>query len=282
MTWASCKARPWPSNCGTFAGRLFRLDDHLTRLAHSLEIVGVSPGLTLAELRAIAEELVARNHALLKPGDDLNLTIFVTPGAYPTMAASGYGPAVCLHTVPLAFNFWAQKYVDGESLATTAHQQVPPQCWPPELKCRSRMHYYLADREARTKHAGARALMLDREGLVIEATTANLAIYVEGQGLLTPPHAKVLPGISLRVLSELAAELGIPLQERELTVADVAAAAEALLTSTSPCILPVTRFNDRPIGAGTPGPVHKRLLAAWSRHVGLDIVKQATEFASRV
>jgi branched-subunit amino acid aminotransferase/4-amino-4-deoxychorismate lyase len=123
--------------------------------------------------------------------------------------------------------------------------------------------------------------MLDRDGHVTEATTANLAIYVEGQGFATPPQAKVLPGISLRVLAQLAGELGIPLAERDLTTADVAAADEVLLTSTSPCILPVTRLNGRPIGQGVPGPVHRQLLAAWSSHVGVDIAKQAGDFASR-
>src|SRR5438093_731380 len=78
----------------TFSGKLFRLDDHLARLAHSLEVVGVDPGLSAAELRGIAEELAGRNHALLEPGDDLNLIIFVTPGGYPAMAPAGYGPAV--------------------------------------------------------------------------------------------------------------------------------------------------------------------------------------------
>jgi len=265
----------------TFGGKLFRLDDHLARLAQSLAIVGVDPGLTLAELRAIAEDLARRNHALLGAGNDLNLIVFVTPGGYSALAPAGYGPAVCVHTVPLPFRFWARKYLEGESLATTDFQQVPAECWPPQLKCRSRMHYYLADREAREKYAGARALMLDRDGFVTEATTANLAIHVAGQGLATPPHAKVLPGISLRVLAQLAGELGIPLVERNLTAADVAVADEVLLTSTSPCILPVTRLNGRAIGKGVPGPVHQQLLAAWSNHVGIDIAKQANHFASR-
>ena len=71
----------------TFAGKLFRLHDHLARLAHSLEIVGVDPGMSLDELGRTAEELAARNHALLAPGDDLGLSIVVTPGVYSTFAA---------------------------------------------------------------------------------------------------------------------------------------------------------------------------------------------------
>ncbi len=51
----------------------------------------------------------------------------------------------------------------------------------------------------------------------------------------------------------------------------MAAADEVLLTSTSMCVLPVTRFNGRPIGAGRPGKVFGDLLAAWSRLAGVDI-----------
>ena len=60
-------------------------------------------------------------------------------------------------------------------------------------------------------------------------------------------------------------QLGIPFAERDLRPADVAAADEVLLTSTPSCLLPVTRFEDRPIRDGKPGPVFTRLLTAWKR-----------------
>ena len=66
----------------TFGGRLFRLEEHLARLAHSLEIVGVRPQLSLEQLGEAARELVARNHPLLAAGDDLGLSMFITPGPY--------------------------------------------------------------------------------------------------------------------------------------------------------------------------------------------------------
>src|SRR5438034_2991391 len=66
----------------TFGGKLFRLERHLERLGRSLRIVDVDSGCAPAELAAAARELVAKNHALLAPGDDLGLSIFVTPGPY--------------------------------------------------------------------------------------------------------------------------------------------------------------------------------------------------------
>jgi branched-subunit amino acid aminotransferase/4-amino-4-deoxychorismate lyase len=137
------------------------------------------------------------------------------------------------------------------------------------------MHYYLADRQAAARDPHARALLLDGQGFVTEASTANVLIYRAGDGLAWPPTTKVLPGISLAVVVELAGRLGIPCGERDLTPNDVASADEVFLSSTPFCLLPVTRLNDRPIGAGRPGELFARLIAAWNEMAGLDIIAQA-------
>ena len=77
------------------------------------------------------------------------------------------------------------------------------------------------------------------------------------------------------VVADVCAELQIPWRERSLRAADLATADEILLTSTPSCILPATRFDGRPVGTGKPGPVYRRLLAAWSDAVSLDIAAQA-------
>jgi len=277
-----------------------------------MEIVGLQSGMTLEELARTARELVARNHRLLAPGDDLALSVFVTPGEFPptshnvssnisppslgegTVSVSplpeGEGtcepptaahPNVCLHTYPLPFHRWAARYREGQALATTAVEQVSPHCWPPSLKCRSRMHYYLADRQAAARDPQARALLLDAQGFVTEASTANLVIYRAGGGLAWPPTKKVLPGISLAVVAELAQRLGIPHVERDLTLQDVASAHEAFLSSTPFCLVPATRLNGQPIGTGRPGELFGRLIAAWSDMVGVDIIGQAEQYKFR-
>jgi branched-chain amino acid aminotransferase len=267
----------------TFGGRLFRLDEHLARLRRSLDIVGVELSVAWDELARIAADLASRNHALLDPADDLGLAMLVTPGTYAAFAmhdSSSTGPTLCLHTYPLPFQRWATDYVGGVSLATTDVRQVPGDCWPAELKCRSRMHYYLADKQAAAREPAARALLLDGAGRVTETATANVLIVRQGQ-IVSPPREKILPGISLETIRDLAADLGISLEERDLRTEDVAAADEVLLTSTPSCLLGVTRFNGQTIGNGLPGEVHRRLLAAWSDRVGIDIVGQAARFAGR-
>ena len=267
----------------TFNGKLFRVDAHLARLQRSLEIVGVNPGVPLAKFKDIAEELVAKNRPLLADGDDLGVTIFVTPGPYASFIAAGdrSGPIVGVHAQPVAFGPWADKYQTGQRLAVSQTRQVSPQNWPAELKCRSRMHYYLADKEAREIDPDARALLLDLDGNVSEASTANVFAYQASRGFVSPPQGSILPGISLAMLQQLAEELEIPFHSEPMKPGDFASADEVLLCSTSPCVLPVTALDNKPIGNGKPGEIFGKLLSAWGNHVGLDIANQARLFANR-
>ena len=93
------------------------------------------------------------------------------------------------------------------------------------------MHYFLADKQAREKELGARALLLDERGCVTEASTANILIYRRTEGIVSPPKEHILPGVTVAVLEELARQIGIPFTQEELTVANVAAADLPALTA---------------------------------------------------
>jgi branched-subunit amino acid aminotransferase/4-amino-4-deoxychorismate lyase len=267
----------------TFGGRLFQLDAHLERLAGSLEIVEIKLPLPWPAISAAAQKLAAENHKLLEAGDDLGLTIFVTPGAYATVAEGREsGPTLAMHTYRLPFGRWASIYGSGCSLVTTPIEQIPATCWPPELKCRSRMHYYLADLAAQKKLPKARAVLLDREGRVTETPTANVLAFRRGEGLISPRGETILHGISLAFARELASKLGILFRERDLSIGDLASADEVLLTSTSSCVLPVTRIDDAVVGDGRPGDVFRVLLQAWGEAVEVDFLAQAQRFGGRV
>lgn len=266
----------------TFDGKLFRVEQHLERLANSLSITGIELTISLEELSHRAVELATHNHGLLAEGDDLGLSLFVTPGPYATFAPLGEcGATIGMHTYPVPFQSFASKYDLGERLATTDIEQAPSSCWPPSLKCRSRMHYYLADRHARLVDPGARALLLDRDGFVTEASTANLVLYMRGVGFVSPPREKILPGVTIATFESLAAQLETPFTYRDVTVEDVVRADEAFLCSTSPCLLPVAALNNQRIGAEIPGPAFHRAIDAWKQLVGLDIVQQAKRFSRR-
>jgi len=262
----------------TFCHQPFRLEEHIARLFRSLKYTRMETGLTPDALLKISREILAHNAALILPKEELGLIHFVTAGensVYAGSAASGgpMTPTVCVHTFPLPFKLWSQRMLEGAHVVTPSIRHVPPQCFDPKMKYRSRMHYYLADQEARLVAPDAIALLLDLDGNITETSGANFLIVQQGE-IVSPTRRNILPGISRQTVIELAAKLGIPFAERDLQVHDVMNADEALLTSTPFCVLPVAKINGCPIADGTPGPMFRRLMEAWSSEVGLDIMGQ--------
>ncbi len=269
----------------TFHQKPWRLSEHLDRLFRSLRYTRMDIGLSKDQLTALSEELVAHNARLLSEEDELGVIQFVTAGEYPTYAGLSGRPArttptVCVHTFPLPFELWAQKMRTGQHLVTPSIRHVPPQCYDPKMKYRSRMHYYLADQEARLVDPEAVALLLDLSGNVTETGGANF-LLVERGVIISPTTVNTLPGVSRAMVIELAGKLGIPFVERDLQVYNVLNADEAFTASTPYCLMPVTKVNGVPIGDGQPGPVFRRLLDAWSAEVGLDIERQIQDGARR-
>jgi branched-subunit amino acid aminotransferase/4-amino-4-deoxychorismate lyase len=260
----------------TFRGQAFRLQDHLARLRHSLEIVDLDPARITSEIARVVPEFIERNRSHLAPDDDWSILAFATPGV-----SGGATPTLCVHGYPLQFQHWAARYETGVPVVISDVRQIPRESLPPELKCRSRMHFYLADRRAAAAQPGARAVLLDSDGFIAEATNANVLVYRAADGLVSPPSENILFGVSLGVVQEIAGRLDVPFTTRPLAVEEFCSADEALLTSTSVCLLPIVECNGRPIGQRQPGPIYRRLLAAWSELVGVDIAAQARQCAAR-
>jgi branched-chain amino acid aminotransferase len=273
----------------TFRRQPFRLREHLDRLFRSLRYVRFAIGESKEDFTNISHELIAHNAALLPEGGDLGLIQFVTAGevtAYAGLAPTAHGQStaagctVCVHTFPLRWDLWAEKMRRGMHLITPSIRHVPPQCVDPKIKYRSRMHYYLGDREARLVDPEASALLLDLEGNMTETNAANF-LFVERGTVVSPTTRNTLPGISRATVIELAAQLGIDFVERDSQPYQAINADEAFLTSTPYCMMPVTKINGIPIGDGKPGPIFRRLLDAWSKLVGLDIERQIFEGAEK-
>ena len=258
----------------TFHAQPFRQAEHLQRMRQSCDTIGLAADAITAELDGAINEFCRRNAPLFVAGDDWAISAFATPG-------SGAGPTRCVHGFPLPFADWAEQFTTGVSLHVSDHRQTPANCWPPELKCRSRMHYYLADRQAKITEPGARALLLDQQGYVGEASTANVVAYRQQEGIVSPRMEKVLPGVSVAVVHELAEQLGVPFVERDLSLDELKSADEAWLSSTSACLLPVVRVDHQPLGTGSPGDEYRRFLNAWNELVGLKIADQAIRFTHR-
>lgn len=255
----------------TFGGRVWRLDEHVERLRRSARTVGIADGV-VEELAGAITAYAARNEPQREAADDLTIIVFATPG-------TGGEPTRCVHGSPIPFAAWAHEYTEGVATWVSDWRQTPANCWPTDLKCRSRMHYYLADEQARRQEPHSRAILLDQEGFVGEASTANVVAFRANEGIVTPKLSKVLPGVSVLVLRELAEAEGVPFVERDLSVEELLTAEEVWLSSTMVCLLPVVRCDGHPVGSGTPGPQFARMLAAWNRTAGLDIAEQARQRA---
>ena len=266
----------------TFRHVPFRLSDHLDRLEQSLKLVSIDPRLSRDELVSICERVVSENHRLIPTDHDLGLIVFVTAGQNLTYLglselSRARTPSVCVHTFPLPFELWADRYETGLHLATTSIGSLPDDVIDSRIKHRSRLHWHLADIQAKKVDPSAMAVLLDQDGFLTETATGNICV-VEGSTIVTPSH-HVLKGISRDVVADLAMSLGLTFATARVTPDELTRASEALLTSTPHCMLPVTRFNNRPIGQGVPGPVFQQLISAWNKLVGLDIIGQMREGA---
>lgn len=242
----------------TFGGRLFRLDEHIERFRRSCEYCAVpAPEVDIAE---IARELVLRNYT----GQELGLVMFATPGhvgfygGLPGGAGDG-PPTFGMHTFPLPLERYRRLFTEGARLI------VPPmpanRGVDPRAKQRSRMHWWLASRQARAIDPLAEAVLVDDRGHLTETASANL-IVVKDRELLVLPADTVLGGISLAVTLDLANGLGLTVRETPITVADAGAADEILLTCTTWCLAGVSRFEGQAMR--WPGPVYKELNAEWA------------------
>lgn len=131
------------------------------------------------------------------------------------------------------------------------------------LKCASYAENLLALQHA-ARLGFEETVFLNTAGSLCEAATSNLFLVRNG-GILTPSTASgCLPGITRAVVITLAAEIGIPCEQRDLTRDDLFSADELFLTSSIRGVMGVSRFDDREF---PPGPVTRVLREAWTKAI---------------
>ena len=259
----------------TFGHQPFRLDEHLARLYKSLKVCRVNPGLTPAEMKQATLETFEANRALMGPGDDCWIVHNISRGLMkPGPSPSQSNPAtIMIFTSHMDLRGWARYYTEGCHAVTSISRQIPAQSLDARVKNRSRLFYTMADTEARLVDPDAQVVILDQDGYVSENKGGNIFAVIDGV-LHTPTTENCLAGISRQTVLELAVQLGIPTRESRLQPYDFYTADEVFFTSTPYCIMPATKFNGLTVGDGHVGVMTKRLLAAWSERVGVDIVLQ--------
>ncbi len=240
-----------------YAGRLFRLTEHLDRLDNSLRSIRMEPPLSHAQWERILGRLVAQ-----EPPTDLTLYLQVTRGT-----ASKRD-----HTIPdnIPPTLFAMATVNpprrpgnyAEGVAAITLDDIR---WH---LCNIKAITLLANvlQRQRAVDEDAMEAILIRDGLAHEGATSNLFIVKEGT-LITPPKGpQLLPGITRDLVLELAADASLPHREEDIFEAELRDADEVWLTSSSREVMAVTRLNGKPVADGHPGPVWRHMTELYQEY----------------
>lgn len=241
-----------------YAGRPFRLREHLDRLARSLAGIRMDPPLTHEAWDRILKTLIARNG-----GGDQYVYFQVTRGA--ELGRNHAWPAGLEPTVFAFANALepvSQALLEQGVAAITA-QDIR---WARrDIKSTALLANVLLKRLA--VDAGAFETILLERGELTEGSSTTVHVVTAGE-IRTPPNGhNILPGTTREVVTELAARSGIPSASRRVTEVELRRADEIWLAFATRGVLPVTRLDGKPVGTGSPGPLFERMHAAFSTYV---------------
>jgi branched-chain amino acid aminotransferase len=259
----------------TFRHKPFKLREHTERLFRSLHYTRIDCGVSLEQMEKTTLEVLERNKPFLRDSEDCALWQVISRGVRSSTGnrVSG-GATVAIYSVIVNFREFASFYVEGAPLIIPSTRRIPPQCLESKAKITNKMNHNIAAFEAKQADPRAIPLMLDIDGNLSETSAHNFFLVIAGK-LCTPSDKNVLGGITKETIFDLAKQLGVEVGEGNYTPYDLYNAEEAFLASTSPTFVPVKTVNGVKIGKGAPGPVTLRLIGAWNRMVGMDIVDQA-------
>ena len=227
----------------------FRLQEHLVRFRRSHDAIRLQYPLGDPEWTRLVKELVARN-----PGDDQSIYLQVTRGvakrdhAFPASVK----PTVFGMSSPLSTP--SRQAIDNGVPAVSAVDYR----W---LKCDVKSTSLLANCLLRqfAADAGATEVVMFRDGYLTEGSSSNVFAVTKGTLYAPPKNNLVLPGITYDVVLELAQANKLPHEVRPVAEAEVRGADEIWVTSSTKEVLAVTTLDGKPVGAGKPGPVFRRM-----------------------
>jgi branched-chain amino acid aminotransferase len=166
--------------------------------------------------------------------------------------------------VPFVWILPRERHDDGLNVIVSSIERIRAQAVDPTVKNYHWLDLDLALLDA-YDHDADLVVLRDLSGAVSEGPGYNVFAHLDGRWLT--PGRGTLAGITRRSLIELAREAGQQMDEGPLTAADLLAADEVLVTSTAGGIMPVTVVDGVPVGAGTPGPLTRKLRDLyWASH----------------
>lgn len=233
-----------------YAGQVFAMREHLSRLTRSLRGVEIELPWTSEQIAGAIGELVERSG--------------VRDGIVYLQATRG--PAPRGHVYPKSTQPTLFFFARAMTFTRCAKQRVVSveddrwkKCW---IKSIALLPNILA-KNAVTRAGADEGIYVDA-GQVQEGTTCNVGIIV-GDALITPPTgAKVLPGVTRELLLPVARSLGMEVIERTFSLEEAYGADEAILISTTREVAWIGEWDGSGIGSGRCGPWTHRLNEAFS------------------
>jgi branched-chain amino acid aminotransferase len=243
---------------GTMYGRLFAMRDHLDRLERSATRIGLRVPPRSEIEAAIGQTVAAAGN------QETRVRVMLTRG----VGKLDLDPASCddCRLVVIAFPLGAptpEMFEKGVSVAIVSVTRNSPRAIDPAVKSGNYLNNVLALGEARRSGGAYEAILCADDGSVAEGSTSNVFAVIGGQ-LCTPgADVGILDGITRAKVLELARGAGITVAERRIQPDELRGADEAFLTSATRGVLPITTIDGRPVAAGAPGPVTRRLMALY-------------------
>jgi branched-chain amino acid aminotransferase len=236
-----------------YKGRIAALGEHLERLQNSAKALAFAGVPTSDDVRkAIFSTLEANGMT-----DDTHIRLTLTRGEKIT---SGMNPKLNLKGCSLiVLAEWKPPVYsdDGIRVITSAIRRNTPQCLDSKIHHNNLLNNILAAIDANVAGADS-AVMLDVHGFISETNDTNIFLVRNG-ALLTPFADACLPGITRRMILEIAEEQGLPGGEKNLSLTELYAADEAFTTGTMGELTPILEADGRTIGNGKPGDLTRRL-----------------------
>jgi D-alanine transaminase len=235
--------------CEVARGNIMDMRRHLDRLGRSLGELRIAWPMGRRSLEVVLREVVRRNrvenglvYIQVTRGVARREHVFPSPDTPPALVITAR------RTSPAANEAKAEK---GVRVIT-----VPENRWSRvDIKTVGLLPNVLARQQAREADA-QEAWFVDSDGYVTEGAATNAWIVTQDGILVTrPAEYGILRGITRTTLHEVAAELGIAIEERPFTVEEAKRAREAFMTAATATVMPVVAIDDAAIGNGHPGSI---------------------------
>jgi D-alanine transaminase len=246
--------------CQVRGGRLIDERRHIERLQRSLGELRIPLPMSVKALGVVLREVVAKNrvryglvYLQISRGVARRDHAFPSPAVTPSVVVTAR-----------ALNMRRNEALAATGIAVIS---VPDNRWGRvDIKTIGLLPNVLA-RQTAIEQGARDAWFVDKDGVVMEASSAN-AWIVTAQGALVTRHADhaILRGITRAVVFDAVKGQGLSIEERTFTLQEAFAAREAFITSATQLVLPVVKIDGRIVGDGKPGPVASALRREFYRY----------------